>query len=200
MIQNTEHSILSNIQRALERRKEKNILSEYFYMTLSLISEISTLPKHIQADINLEIMFPESKAHKYNQKVCFWTSSENNTGSLVWIGAVIRWTISNQWYITSMGRHSSVNYFDSLNLLKRYSEPCISHIRVPVGDFECWKVSRYLYAKISFRNLSKYFPTNFNFLLSLATEYILFLNRLNYTFPLQTSLGYIHFIHLREFF
>ena len=47
-------------QRALEKRKEKNILSEYFYMTLSLISEISTLPKHIQADINLEIMFPES--------------------------------------------------------------------------------------------------------------------------------------------
>ena len=39
---------------------QKNILSECFYMTLSLISEISTLPKHIQADINLEIMFPES--------------------------------------------------------------------------------------------------------------------------------------------
>ena len=108
----------------------------------------------------------------------FWTSFENNTRSWVWIGAAIRWTISNQWYITSMGRHSSVNYFDSLNLLKRYSEESMMILSVEKSR------GIFIMLRFSFRNLSKYFSTNFNFLLSLATEYILFLNRLNYTFPL----------------
>ena len=60
---------------------QKNILSECFYMTLSLISEISTLPKHIQADINLEIMFPESNTQIQSKKSFFQASLQNNTGS-----------------------------------------------------------------------------------------------------------------------